>query len=850
VMRGFRTSHRQVGTTRSSAVASGAAYDCCGSVEQGRHAGLGGYARAIGLVLGLLAASAVTSRSFAQDPSVIVAPTTASGGSFPKTAGGPLGGPLQRVDGNQPLYLQGDELIYDTKGSKVVARGNVEIFYNNYLLKSDEVTYDQAASTLTAVGNVELREPNGNIIRADRYTLTDDFKDGFAQSLSLVTKDESRIAGERAIRRDGNVTEFQNGKFTPCKSDPGKPPLWCISATRIMHDQPNATVTYQDAYFEVFGQKILYLPYFQHADPSVKRRSGFLMPSYMSSTTLGMGVEVPYYFALSPSYDLTVRPMFLAKQGILMQADWRQKLAFGNAVGEYTISAAGIDQTSFNSKVVNSTLPDHLRGSVQTRGKFSLSSWWKFGWDVTVESDDTFRRFYKLDDILQTDRVNTVYLQGLGERSHFSITGYQLGGLLLSDTSSSASWIRPVVDWNYIMNQPVLGGELGWNVNAASLARTDGLSKATSVFTKQTSEVNRVSADVNWRRRLTDQVGITYTPFVNVRGDVTQLKNVIDPTSVGTVVDPLRGTLTTGAIENETQTRGVASAGVMVNYPWIASTANASHVIEPIGQLIGRTAKANQQRLPDEDAKSLVLDDTNLFEVSKFSGYDRVETGTRANVGLQYSFQSNSGGSARILVGQSFHLSGENAYATPGLDIDRKPLFTRNSGLETSRSDYVLGVHLAPTPNFRALGQMRFDEATFALNRADLMAQASYGPFSVTAGYGFASADPLTGSTVGSQQLVGTTTLRLSERWGLSASLVYDLNEKFVLQDSIALKYTDECFALSTTYTESFINNPAKDIVPDRTVMFRFGLKYLGDFGYKTNNLELPFSTVNQPITR
>ena len=180
--------------------------------------------------------------------------------------------------GRNRCCLQGDQLIYDKAGNRVVARGNVEIYYNNYILTADEVVYDQSRrNTLTAVGNVTLKEPKGNIVHADRYTLTDDFRDGFVQSLSIVTQDQSRITADRAIRRNGNVNEFENGKFTPCKSDGGTPPLWCISATRIIHDADAATITYQDAYFEIFGQPVFYLPYFQHSDPSVKRKSGFLV---------------------------------------------------------------------------------------------------------------------------------------------------------------------------------------------------------------------------------------------------------------------------------------------------------------------------------------------------------------------------------------------------------------------------------------------------------------------------------------------------------------------------------------------------------------------------------------------
>ena len=133
----------------------------------------------------------ITLEVHAQDPSI--AATGGKYSSFPKTPGGMTGKINKNIDKASPLNLQGDQLIYDTAGNRVVARGNVEIFYNGYILTADEVIYDQNASTLTAKGNVILKEPEGNVVRADSYTLTDDFRDGFVQSLSIVTKDDTSI---------------------------------------------------------------------------------------------------------------------------------------------------------------------------------------------------------------------------------------------------------------------------------------------------------------------------------------------------------------------------------------------------------------------------------------------------------------------------------------------------------------------------------------------------------------------------------------------------------------------------------------------------------------------------------
>lgn len=738
--------------------------------------------------------------------------------AFPSKGGNPFG-KIKPPDKTQPLYLQGDQLIYDNDSNSVIARGNVEIYYSNYILTADEVVYDQSAQTLTAVGNVVLKEPNGNVVRADRYTLTDDFRDGFVQSLSVVAKDDTRIAAERATRREGNVTEFINGKFTPCKSEGGMPPLWCISAARVIHDKQAASITYQDAQFELFGQPILYVPYFEHADPSVKRKSGLLPPGFgVSSNNLGFYTEVPYYFALAPNYDFLFNPMYTAKQGVVWQGEWRHRLANGM----YTIKFSGLDQDWRNLPGVPDRSLGGLRGTIETKGKFSLGSWWNFGWDATLETDDTYRRFYKLDGVLLTDRVNEVYLEGISGRNYMGIKLYQFGGLTFQDTDTAESLVHPIIDHNYVLADPVLGGELKWNSNALSFSRNGDYSTATNV----NQELTRAITEVKWRRQLTDSLGITYTPFAHLRGDAYSYAGY---NQASTPVD-----------ESTSFLRGLAAGGATISYPWVANGSLGSHVIEPIGQIIVRQAHVQQNQLPDEDARSLVFDDTTLFEVDKFSGYDRIETGTRANVGVQYTFTRNNGGYAKLVAGQSFQLDGENPYKDPGVDFDGTPNYNPYSGLETSRSDYVLGAYLAPSNVFRVISQSRFDQDNFALRRTDLAGQLNFGPVIAQATYTFSALDPQQKAD-DQQDISGALGLQLSEHWSMLATMRYDLDESRRLIDTFQIKYSDECFVLTATYQESFIKDPARDLEPDRTVMLNFQFKHLGSYQYKTDALDFVF---------
>ncbi len=697
----------------------------------------------------------------------------------------------QQFAKNQPLLLQADEIIYDRQNDRVIAKGNIEIYYNNYVLLSDQIIYDQKANTLTAQGNVRIKEPDGSVVNADRITLTDNFRDGFIRSMKVVTKDDVRIGASNAYRKDGETTVFENGVFTPCKvceTDPEKPPIWRIKSQKIIHKKSEQNIYYENARLEFLGMPVVWVPYFYHPDPAVKRRSGFLTPSFGNSNDLGFTSEIPYYYAFSSSYDLTLAPVITTEAGFLLKADWRQR--FNN--GSYRINLAG----AYNDDP-KAIVDEKFRGSIETKGEFSLSSYWKWGWDGIVETDDTFRRFYKIDNIYQTDRVSQVYLTGQSERNYFSARAYHFGGLTLEETDESDSIVHPVIDYNYIFADPVAGGELSFNINALALSREDG------------ADTNRIVAETRWRKSMTDPIGQVITPFLYARGDAYRVSSFTDP-------------VTLTSKEEDTILRGTAAAGIEYRYPFVKHTVNASHVVEPIAQVIARPSANDLKSVPNEDARSLIFDDTLLFDIDKFSGYDRLETGTRANIGVQYSLQTYDGWSMRVQAGQSYHLAGINPY-----DDD--------SGLEKNSSDYVTGIYIDAPRYLRFISQARFDSESFELERQDIQLIGSLGPFVASASYVNAKAQPGLGFNEDREELSGLLAFKLTDYWTVFGDIRYDIAGDQRIRDSIGIRYADECFVLSVTYAEQFVEDG--EIKPDQSVMVKFELRHLGGGSAATDSI-------------
>jgi LPS-assembly protein len=221
-------------------------------------------------------------------------------------------GSSSQADQNAPIVFRADEVEYDEQLALTVARGHVEISQSGRVLLADTVSYNQRTDTVTASGNVSFSQPTGEIVFADFMELRDAMSEGFAKNVRMLLADRSRLAANTARRTNGNRTELRRGVYSPCdlcKNDPSAPPAWQLKAREIDHDKELQLIEFRDATMEIDGWPVFYSPYISAPDPSVKRASGFLMPSIGGSNTLGANVTIPYYWVLGPDKDLTLTAM-------------------------------------------------------------------------------------------------------------------------------------------------------------------------------------------------------------------------------------------------------------------------------------------------------------------------------------------------------------------------------------------------------------------------------------------------------------------------------------------------------------------------------------------------------------
>ena len=447
------------------------------------------------------------------------------------------------------MLVQAGEVDYDYNNSRVSAVGNVQLFFNGTSVEADKVIYDQKTKRLHAEGNIRLTDADGKITYANVMDLSDDYRDGFVDSLHVDTADSTHMAATRADRSGGNYTVFENGVYTacaPCKDDPRKPPLWQVKGVRIIHDQIDKMLYFENAQVEFFGVPLAYLPFFSTPDPTVKRKSGFLTPGVSTNSTYGYGIEVPYYWAIAPDYDLTVNPRFMTKQGVLFQGEFRQRLLDGS----YQIRAYGIDQLEPNA-FAGQPGDRQFRGGVETKGDFALNDKWAWGWEGIALTDYMLLSDYRLSTykdalnsflLLPTEAPSQIYLTGVGNRSYFDARAIYY--LSLSGNQSQVPVVWPVIDYSNVFNYSILGGEVGYKTNFTNLTRESAVFDSVSLnsaangacltnsadpgvsITRQNcllrgmpGTFSRLSGEVDWRRSFTDSAGEIWTPFASVRAD-------------------------------------------------------------------------------------------------------------------------------------------------------------------------------------------------------------------------------------------------------------------------------------------------------------------------------------------
>ena len=679
-----------------------------------------------------------------------------------------------------------DRLAYDSKTKVATATGLVQITYGPYTLNATKVVYDMRKDTLEANGSIVLGEPNGNVMEADYAMITKLFKEGFARHVRALLTNDVTITADYARHTEEGITYYERATYTACKTclSEGGTPLWRIVAKTAEHDWNKHTIYYRDMTFRIGDVPVLWTPYLAYPDPTVKRRTGLLLPSFNSGSTYGFGLTTPYFIALAPNYDLTLSPRWTTRQGPVADVEWRHRLASG----QYNVRGYGVHQFNASSAKDEST----WRGAIASKGEFKANDTWSWGWDGVIASDRTFLDAYAYDN--RNMIASDAHVVGLAGRSYVSAQAIHYRTALTDEDQDLLPIVHPYISASHIFDEAILGGELSFDASAYSLSRRDPETNF-DLGTEQTRSV----VDVRWRDQMIGGAGQVITPFVKLRGELTFSENVPGASA-----------------SEETSAFLLPSAGVDVRWPFIAAHDFGQSVLTPVGQFIAAPNEPNRDNHGNEDAITLNFDTTNLFLDDRFSGYDRYEGGARINAGLLYSLLGDNGGTIKASIGESFHVAGKNS-------------FTSGSGLEGPASDLVGALAVQPNDAFQLGYQVRVEEDLSAINSQEISASLILDRIAGSLSYADVVSAPNYGRPNHEQQIWGDAIYRLSEGWNLFGGFRYDIEASRFMEKSMGVEFDCDCMKARLTYTEKSYDD--SDVETGKTIKLSVEFRTIGTVG-------------------
>jgi LPS-assembly protein len=740
-----------------------------------------------------------------------------------------LGGAAKKEDRNAPVVFQADEVQYDDQLGLTVAKGHVEISQGGEVLLADTVSYNQRTDTVTASGHVSLLSPTGEVVFADFMELRDNMRDGFAQNVRMLLADRSRLAANAGRRINATHMELRRGVYSPCdlcKNNPEAPPAWQFKAREISDDKETKLLEFRDAVLEVDGWPLFYTPYLSAPDPSVKRASGFLIPSFGNSNTVGFHIAVPYFWVLDTDKDLTLSPRFTTRGGELLAAEYRQRFGNGylDALGSINYSNVGSDGSSNTG--------ERWRGHINTSGVWHLDDTYRTGFQLQRVSDQTYLLRFGFGNPLLNAMISRAYLEGFDRRAMTDVNAYAFQPLLSGLRSATQPIVLPVANRTWISEPDGYGGRWTLNANVLNIVRDIG------------TQTRRLSLGSGWSKSFRDGVGGQYTFTAHVRGDaysVNNLSQVSNP-DLPSAYFPLNGLAPAEPVGTSFLTgRAFPQLGLTWSYPLAHRGAEYTAVVEPIAGVYAGPAGGNRRRIPNEDSLGFEFQDTDLFRPDRLAGYDVLDTGQRVDYGMKLGLYNKEGGNYRMLIGQSYR-------AQPN------PFLPPASGAADRLSDVVGRVVLSPNSYLDLIYRFRLDKADLS-NRTQEVG-FSAGPANLRVGANYLLVPPqrqnevVTNTTTGQsilygkrEQLTLNVTTRLTQYWSLAGSETINLtnstnlingvpqpqSSSTSLYATLAAIYQDECMAFVGSVSQSGIRNG--DVTPGVSVMFNVVFKNLGELG-------------------
>lgn len=624
---------------------------------------------------------------------------------------------------DEPIGFEADNVVVNQADGSLFATGNVELKQANNTLRADEVTYYRNQNKAIARGNVVHIDGDGTVTNAAMMEIDTEFSHILAETIISNFTTGEWISADHADRIAGDRGIFDASRFTPCKCDflNGERPLWDIKASQSVRNEKTQTITHYNVRMNVLNVPVGYLPFLTHPDWTVRRRSGFLTPSFIISSDLGFTPSIPYYQIIDETSDAEFTTYKYQYRGLGVKSRYRK--LWDRAELNATVYTANVETYKKNRELV---------GAVDATYASRIGNGWNIKANLRRASQDTFMRRYGFND--DTSLKSTIMATRTIDNRYYSVEASDRQSLLASDKTLNEPTVLPSIFYEKT--------EKGWRGNQQF--RTE--LSAVQLDNDQGHDMARWSGIFEVAEDFELPLGIANYE-ANVTGNYYSIHT--KPDSAAT---------TLGDISFVTPALSVGW-----RLPIAVVGANRTAILEPQARLAFIGGKDRTSVIPNRDASDYRIDEANLFLLNRYQGKDYILPGTRADIGVSATTNDNFFGDVSGFFGVSRRLSGKTS---AGLNTDQ--------GDKYSNFVASLTANPANSLNLRWSGRLSSKDLTLNESKTSLSSALGAGSLSLThnqlAKAYFASSDDDREelSATYSQSLIGGWQFLATQLWDLS----------------------------------------------------------------------------------
>lgn len=646
-------------------------------------------------------------------------------------------------------------------------------------IKSDSIEYNVKTEEMKASGNTEITNASGQRIKSNSLTISKDKNSVSSNDIELWLGKHVYIRAKE-ITRDGVETVAKNAEFTACDECDDYGNAWEISSKKVIHDSNEKMLYFHNASFWVYDNTfpILWLPYYEMPDPSVKYKTGFLNPSFNSTNDMGLQINIPFYVNFSNTHDLTTTFSYLTKENPLFQAEHRLNLRHSEFItkGSFTHNKEGENRWHIynNDKI---ELGENARAYIY----------------IARTSDKTYLQKYDFYDYQP-------YLDSGAKLELFGQTSYVVADTHIFQELRQARG-----------NQHSISGNILPNIRGTY--QTDPFFKET--YLNLSSDILGVSGDDSNSQRLIGEAriispwtlwfGNRVTASVAARYDIYNF----DKTPIyenGQQQDSFSGV----------KSRFLPSGYVEWGLPLYSVKNTWTYIIEPRARLtIMQHTNKDSVFAVNNDSAGRFLSDTTLFSNNRFAGLDVWENGNFIDYGARWA-AFNDNHNIEIFLGQTYDFN------TDSTDKD-----FNDNGFRNGFSDYV-GRIAYSRKYFQIASRFRFDREDLGLSHIENSLYFGKNGYYLTLGHIWDTQpiDVFSTTDKNTHEISAGGGIPLTDRFRIAGSVIYNAYEHLVQKHGAGIYYEHPCYHFSLEYNRD--NTIKYEYTGNTTYRFKFGISIDG----------------------